>query len=53
MCTGTMVLPRFGNVVEDVVRDGFHDLSRFHGDRGLEHNHHVKKHWVGYRAIFY
>ena len=28
MCTGTMVLPRFGNVVEDVVRDGFTVTSR-------------------------
>ena len=28
MCTGTMVLPRFGNVVEDVVRDGFPVTSR-------------------------
>ena len=28
MCTGTMVLPRFGNVVEDVVCDGFPVTSR-------------------------
>ena len=28
MCTGTMVLPRFGNVVDEVVRDGFPVSSR-------------------------
>lgn len=28
MCTGTMVLPRFGNVVDEVVRDGFPVTSR-------------------------
>mgnify|MGYP005621871635 CR=1 FL=1 len=28
MCTGTMVLPRFGNVVDEVERDGFNVTSR-------------------------